>query len=291
MAGVLLPLDTSELARSALPYALALANALREPLVLVGVWDRTDQDLGGVLTAVQNQEIERVAVQIYRDELESVAAQCSGIDTVIDVRQGRPADEILASIAEHRATALVISTHGRGGLQRAIWGSVADKLVHVSPVPALVVNPQEEGMPTSWEPKRLMVPLDGSDRAERALPVARQLAVACESSLALVRVVPWASSSVGFPMLPVLDTERIESELAEAAEAYLREQANAGETSAVLRGVPSDGLVHFVNANNIDLVVMTSHGRTGFLRWALGSVADRLLKSGAAPILLVPARD
>ncbi len=291
MAGVLLPLDTSELARSALPYALALANALREPLVLVGVWDRTDQDLGGILTAVQNEEIERVAVQIYRDELESVAGQCSDIDTVIDVRQGRPADEILASIAEHRATALVISTHGRGGLQRAIWGSVADKLVHVSPVPALVVNPQEEGMPASWEPKRLMVPLDGSDRAERALPVARQLAVACESSLALVRVVPWASSSVGFPMLPVLDTERIESELADAAETYLREQANAGETSAVLRGVPSDGLVHFVNANNIDLVVMTSHGRTGFLRWALGSVADRLLKSGAAPILLVPARD
>ena len=140
MAGVLLPLDTSELSRSALPYALALARALHEPLVLVGVWDRTDQDLGGVLTAVENEEIERVALQIYRDELTSVASGCAGVDTVIDVRQGRPADEILESISEHRVSVLVISTHGRGGLQRAIWGSVADKLVHASSVPVLVVR-------------------------------------------------------------------------------------------------------------------------------------------------------
>lgn len=290
MAGVLLPLDTSELSRSALPYARALAAALQEPLVLVGVWDRTDQDLGGVLTAVENEEIERVALKMYRDELESVSAQCAGLDTVIDVRQGRPADEILDSMAAHAISVLVISTHGRGGLQRAIWGSVADKLVHASPTPVLVVHVQD-GMPSEWEPKQIMVPLDGSERAELALPVARRLATACQASVALVRVVPWAASSVGFPMMPVLDTERIESELAGAAEGYLSGAAGAGETTAVLRGAPGEGLVHYAEEHDVDLVVMTSHGRTGFLRWALGSVADRLLKAGAAPILLVPVRD
>lgn len=290
MAGVLLPLDTSELSRSALPYAVALAKALGEPLVLVGVWDRTDQDLGGVLTAVENDEIERVALKMYRDELESVAARCGGLDTVLDVRDGRPADEILESMSEHRVSVLVLSTHGRGGVQRAIWGSVADKLVHASPIPVLVVHAAED-VPAEWRPGQLMVPLDGSERAERALPVARQLASACGATISLVRVVPWAASSVGFPMTPVFDTERIEAELADAAGSYLQQASASGETTAVVRGAPGEGLTHYVEEHGIDLVVMTSHGRTGFLRWALGSVADRLLKAGAAPILLVPARD
>jgi nucleotide-binding universal stress UspA family protein len=136
--------------------------------------------------------------------------------------------------------------------------------------------------------KSLLVPLDGSSLAETALPVATMFADSYGSAIHLVQVVgiPTAADAMGeMTYMPnLLET------LKDAARDYLKNTAaklNRDHVEAtVLVGGAAGQLEDYIEANAIDLVVMTSHGRGGFIRTALGSVTDRLL-SGAAPVLVV----
>ncbi len=294
MACVLLPLDTSEVSASALPYARSLAQALGLPLVLLAVWDGTDQDLEGRLTAVQTAETERVAIEIYREYLERIAGelQASGFGAVsIAVRKGRPVDEILASAREHEAAYVVMATHGRGGLGRLLFGSVADRLVHSCPVPLLLVHPPAEGETAAFAPRRIVVPLDGSELGERALGPAAALAGAFGAQLVLLRAVPFVIGSMGIPGLDATVAVGLDAALAEAASEYLGALSDRypGSVAAVRRGDAGSAIVEFAKSEGADLVVMSTHGRSGLARWTLGSVAGYVLGATRTPTLLVPA--
>jgi len=142
---------------------------------------------------------------------------------------------------------------------------------------------------------QIMIPLDGSERAEQALPYAEYVASASGATLHLVCVVERPSAvraqGVGAPVNvyePVIAAQR------EEATAYL-ERVRArleGDGRSVqvelLDGDEASALLDYAHAAGIDLVVMTSHGRAGLTRWALGSVADRVAHGSAVPVLLVP---
>lgn len=147
---------------------------------------------------------------------------------------------------------------------------------------------------------RIMVPLDGSETAERALPYAAMLARAWGSEVVLVTVV----SPVEF-VTPTPDTSAyltpgvVEETLAAARAsslAYLehirRRLGEEGITarSVVREGVPVEELVEAEAVERPGLVVMATHGRTGLARLVLGSVAERVVETGTAPVLLVPTR-
>jgi nucleotide-binding universal stress UspA family protein len=142
----------------------------------------------------------------------------------------------------------------------------------------------------------IMVPLDGSELAERALLYARELAAATNATLHLVRVVDLPSAvktnRLGAPVnvyAPVIDAQR------EEANAYLEEarahEESAGRSVTVQRldGDAATVLLDYVREAGIDTVVMTSHGGSGLTRWALGTVADRVTRGGTVPVLLVPS--
>ena len=140
--------------------------------------------------------------------------------------------------------------------------------------------------------RRIMLPLDGSELAERALPCAERLATALGALLHVVRVVePPVKPSFASPHLydELLTAEK------EAAAAYLdgvRERLTATNVPVRIEqplGHAASTLLDYERDAGIDLVVMCSHGRSGIARFALGSVADRLLRQGAAPVLLVRA--
>jgi len=143
---------------------------------------------------------------------------------------------------------------------------------------------------------RIMVPLDGSELAERALPYARELAAATRATLHLVRVVdlPPAVKThrLGAPVnvyAEVIAAQRDE------ANAYLEDararEEDAGRTVTVQRldGDAASVLLDYVLEAGIDTVVMTSRGGSGLSRWALGTIADRVMRGGTVPVLLVPA--
>jgi len=141
--------------------------------------------------------------------------------------------------------------------------------------------------------KHILVPLDGSNRAEQALSVAAQIARATGGSLLLVRVVsPFIDFSGGMTPVPLVNEQMREEEMASAA-VYLRSLAASRECAGidtrieVCYGLPVPHLLTCVQASKIDLVVLCSHGRTGFTRWVLGSVAHALVHQCTQPILVL----
>jgi nucleotide-binding universal stress UspA family protein len=141
--------------------------------------------------------------------------------------------------------------------------------------------------------QRILVPLDGSFRAEQALPVAARIARASGGSLHLVQVVsPPVDYSGGLAPVPLFNEQVIESDIAAAAgslRVVAASQVLAGipTSTEVQFGFPAQQLIAAVGAHGIDLVVLCSHGRTGFTRWALGSVAHTLVNQSTVPVLVL----
>ena len=285
---ILVPVDGSQRAEAALPYAVALAEAVGVGISLLAVVD----DLGAGAHA---DRLEALVGEGLRSYLHRLAEQLRAGGTLVEaaVRQGDPAATILAQ-AQH-ARAIVMTTRGLGGLDRWRLGSVADKVMRLAPCPVVLIRPGEDTSvgDQPWQPRRILVPLDGSPLAEEALPTAYGWATALGSAVVLVQVQPWLSTQMAIYDGYVPDAGRLEEEAAQAAEEYLaavRQRAPAGltVTSEVLRGDPTICLIDFAETQPVDLVVMSSHGRGGVRRMVLGSVADRIVRHGL-PTCIVPA--
>lgn len=148
---ILVPLDGSDLAEQALPYAEALAESGRQ-LILLEVGQDSDDDL---------RALERHADSGAR----------------LETAQGDPTEQILQVAQDLGVGLIVMTTNGRGAVGCWAFGSVADQVTRRSPVPVFVVRPREEdGSDVSPVIRRLVVPLDGSALAEEALPTAVSLA-------------------------------------------------------------------------------------------------------------------
>jgi nucleotide-binding universal stress UspA family protein len=142
----------------------------------------------------------------------------------------------------------------------------------------------------------LLVPLDGSERAESALPIAAIIAEATHTPLLLARITPLLgvppAAAAGAPLPSDTYQQLIDDERRLALD-YLDEQAESlrqrGLTveTFVAHGDPAAILLDLAADYDISLIVMTTHGRTGFARFALGSAADRLIHYGHLPILLL----
>ncbi len=141
--------------------------------------------------------------------------------------------------------------------------------------------------------KKILVPLDGSLRAERVLPVAARIARASEGSILLLQVVsPPIDYGSGLAPVPFVTGELIKAELKEA-DSYLKTVASSQvltgiQTSTeVLYGFAAQQLLSTAQDESVDLIVMGSHGRTGLTRWILGSVAHKLTHESAVPVLVL----
>ena len=140
---------------------------------------------------------------------------------------------------------------------------------------------------------RVLVPLDGSARAERALPVAARLARTLDGTLILVRVVQ-PPLQPATSLAPLLDVETsILLERRNAAAAYLTHVAHHPDLAGIkheqvaLVGYPAEMILDAVHASRADIIILCSHGRTGLLRWALGSVAQRVIHHAPVPVLVL----
>lgn len=273
---ILVPLDGSPLAEWALPYASALASALKASLTLVTVVEDLRHPR-------PQRYLERTA-EALRDQGRTVSTL---------VQQGNPACRIAAVAEAAGVDLIVMATHGRGAAFRMLTGSVADRVLHSSGRPILLVRPLD---PSASPPaltllQRIMVPLDGSQLAETALPIASTLARASGALLTLVRAEPYRFLET--PELGVMpDTMSLDSAIVAEAEHYLEETAVSGGSGPrrehiVLRGGAA-ALTNFAENEQIDLVVMCTHGRSGLARFVLGSTAERMVRSGVPTVLVKP---
>lgn len=283
---VLLPLDGSEMSEAILPYATQVAKGLDASVTLFHATPPA---------GVQEEVVERG----YFEQVEkSVAQEGLRVETVRVV--GAAHQEILRHAEENGFGLIAMATHGRSGLNRWVYGSVADKVLHASDLPLLLVRPsgREKVLPQRRLLESLVVPLDGSELAEEALPFAEALAIRLELSITLVRVVPFpviayeGYEPLGYGYLPPDHKSMMEvieasaKEYLEGVQARLRLQGHQVEAVAIL-GHAASQIIDLAQRTEGSLVVMSTHGRSGFQRWVLGSVADRVLRASRRPVLLV----
>lgn len=144
--------------------------------------------------------------------------------------------------------------------------------------------------------KRILVPLDGSLVAERALAPAVALALAAKGELILLRVMEPVSSLAPYHVIqewldndydPQLAYERIERYLKSVRQVHAMQDLPI--SLQILEGDPAQSIVRQAAAAEVDLIVMSTHGRTGFTRWMLGSITEKVLQATACPVLAVRA--
>lgn len=152
---IVVPLDGSVFAEQALPHAEAVAVRGETEIHLISIAPMLeDQGLAAVdlypvyvyhdYLVDQTQETQRIRTEL-QDYLNQVAARlrATGFDALISIRFGQPADEILAYAQELGCDIIVMSTHGRSGVGRWVYGSVADKVLRGSKIPVLLIRVQE----------------------------------------------------------------------------------------------------------------------------------------------------
>jgi nucleotide-binding universal stress UspA family protein len=239
----------------------------------------------------------------------------AGIKTERAILVGLAAEAILDAVRSHQADVIVICSHGRTGVTRWALGSVANHVVHHSPVPVLVVRQQGtlpgEPVAAGARPFRVLVPLDGSALAEAALLPAASLAAGLAApepgALQLVQIVHHerhqAHEATAAHQAREAALQEAESYLAVVAErlrsgslAPLKLQVSwsavwnldvaAGLIDAAEQGIMAQGQ-QAGGAGPCDLIAMATHGRTGPRRWVMGSITERVLRGTKLPLLVV----
>lgn len=285
---ILIPLDGSPEAEVALPVATRLALALQRPMVLARIiplylWEAsTLYGMGGptgeALARMYTEE-ERTVAQYLVGHAQAPAR--AGVDVRTVSARGIPAQELISLVDEEHPQLVVMSSHGRTGFARAALGSVADQLVRHGSAPVLLLR--SYGKECHAERlERAIVPLDGSPRAERALDLCRLLGGPVVRELVLMRAVAGTRD----------DTEEDAKTYLEEVIARRRAEFRARGCSLstmVARGEPAGEILREAE-DGCNLIVIATHGRGGVARWALGSVADRVVQGARVPTLLVRSR-
>lgn len=277
---ILVPLDGSDLARRALPYAAALAKAAHARLILLHAYDSAKA--GGT------PDPELDTIMELSDLAGDLRQQGINSSTWLVYEEAGPA--IVQAVADLSASLIVMSTHGRGGLSRLLHGSVADFLLRQVSIPVVLVTSHCRPRWLSGDPISIVVPLDGTAFAAEALAPAEDLAGLLQADMVLLRALSPAD----------LDDQPISRHWNTAGERMLSEargelEAAAGPLRAAGRQVealadvaePGAAIARVANERSPSLVVMATHGRGALSRLVLESVSMEALQQLRAPILLV----
>ncbi|HEV2579992.1 MAG TPA: universal stress protein [Ktedonobacteraceae bacterium] len=300
---ILVPLDGSTRAESAMPVAARIARAYGSSITLLRVVE-TIADHGAYLQPVI--EDEKAEAKSY---LESIAnsTELAGIETSIEIPVGAIAPNIIAAVLTTHANLVVMCSHGYTGIKRWALGSVAEKIARHAPVPVLILREGETfSTLTPQKPVRALVALDGSPFSEAVFePVAYLVAGLAYSlpqsgELHLLRVIDLPFTSGKLRSQAIIDTQTREQAKQEA-QAYLNglvarmEEAGLAElnieATASVESDPdvAEAIVKQAEGSGIgyDLIAMATHGRGGADRFVMGSITERVLHATNLPLLVV----
>ena len=290
---IVVPLDRSEVAERALPIAQALARQLDARVMLLSVFEIPPEYAVWASSHEQDERwIQRS--QDIETYLSGVASQLEPLDVRTSILTGMdPAIEVHEAVIELDDAILVISTQGLSGIKRLILGSKASRFVQLATYPVVVVPVDCDEYPSAFS--RVLLPLDGSLFAEHALDLTLEFFTGegrVSPSFHLLRVVD--QIYVGND----LDGD-LRNELVDEANRYLSDVADR----LTRRGCRvswdveesyevADKIVSVAHIEEVDLISLATHGRTGFSRFFLGSIADAVLRTATKPVLIVrPSED
>jgi nucleotide-binding universal stress UspA family protein len=298
---ILVPMDGSDIAECVLPHIEKLATGSKPAevtfLYVVQPLDTPMTDLE--FRARIESEGKSAAERYLKGLIEKLDYKENAKGDVI---LGKPADSIIDYASQNGMKLIIMATHGLSGISRWVRGSVADKVLHEAKIPVWLIRANAPQKRTYKRKKKItmLVPLDGSELAEEALPSVRSLAGqfnATEVEITLVRVCELFLPPYHYPPSGSVSWEEYIAHEKKRCEEICKEYlSGVAETLGkdgfnvvvkVLDGNPAEAIMEYDNTKNFDLIVMSTHGRTGISRWAMGSIADKVVKGANSPVFLV----
>lgn len=296
-AHLLVPLDGSGLAETVLPYVRLIAHANGTRVTLLHLIERN-----APISVHGARHLRTVAeAESYLNDLAaSLRRDGITVETHVDTNEeGDTAGRIVDHAAEMQVDLVVLCAHGRSGLGRWLFGSIAQKVLAIGVAPVLLVIPTAGSEPRVPAFTNILLPLDGEADAEVALPLAETIGRATGATLHLLLVVPTVGSLSGTMASIARFSPNVTAELldkaGEDAVTYLQGLASRVTKSGVTvqtfvaRDDPADAILDAAKQVNADLIVMASHGRAGFGGAWAGSVSNKILARSTGPFLLIRA--
>jgi nucleotide-binding universal stress UspA family protein len=290
---IMVPLDGSSAAEIVLPYAGWIAAKFGAEIILVSVLkiprDGKDQ--------LYRYYLERTQGQVQR-QLKTWGAR-KGVMVKHEVLLGRPSSEILRYADESNVSLITMASHSRPDPDARFLGNIPAKVLRATGKPVLLIRAPADRTALRRKTliRRILLPLDGSIVGETALPYAETLAQGLGSELVLFHVIkPSVPIGIEFPTMSNVYEEELEQARASAV-VYLDKVEKAlqdkgvSTSRAIDLGPPADHIVDYAAANAIDLIAMSTHGRSGVGRWVFGSVTDKVLHAGNTTVLTIRATE
>ncbi len=291
---ILVPLDGSSAAEIALPYAEEIAAKLGAEIILASV-----SELAAVETDhLYRSYLERIVEQVQRQLKDWGAKKEAKVKS--EVLLGTPVSEILRYADENNVNLITMASRGRSSRGPWLLGNIATKVLRATGKPVLLIRAPADNAALQRRSlvRRILVPLDGSKLGEVAIPYAEALAQVLGAELVLFQAFIAPILPVGYEggrrVSPTAFKEREEQMRASAMD-YLDglgksfQEKGLRTLSVVREGSAPEQILEYAEANAIDLIAMSTHGRSGIGRWVLGSVTDKVLHAGDTAVLTIRA--
>jgi len=291
---ILIPTDGSACSQAALEVGLALAHRLGANVRLLNVLEYGEEAADAELPTSRTL-FHNLARHQGKLALEQATALAQKYKVAFQTLQpsGWPEQVILEQAED--CDLVVMGTHGRGGPERWLMGSVAQAVVSKSHKPVLVVHaPSEASQEPPRDFARILIATDGSECSRGALQHGLALARTLKSQVTLLLATEYSFQYLGPEIAMSQEYGYLEDSLHSWGEAVLAQaQAQAEKEglaaqAKLVKGKPLHRILE--EAPNYDLVVMGTHGRSGWNKFALGSVSEGVVRRCPKPVLVVPAR-
>lgn len=287
---ILVPIDFSEYSERAFNYALALSGRFGSQLTLINidelfrsVYPEDGMQIYNLEETVQKRvEFIQSQFQKYIQQ----AAEKNIAATYAIVRGDSVSEKLLEHITQNQYNMVVMGTHGRTGLKHVFLGSIAEKIVRLSPTPVLTIHECVD----CFKVKKILVPIDFSAYSLQALEYAKSIANSLGSEITVIHVIERVIYPAFYPegYYPIVDFEpKLHGQILDSIDTFLKQIPDFKADKVVTAGRPSDEIINYANNNPIDLIIMATRGLSGLQHLIVGSTAERIVRLSSIPVLTV----
>ncbi len=280
---ILVPLDGSDLAELALPYAQELADTFNSELVLLYVSEPADDE----------------HLHMHELYLEKLAGQRKKLVKRVSpvVISGKPAKEIVKYTEKNDIRLIVMASHGSSGIIPWATGGMASKVIDAIGVPLLLIKETKRRQTREKHLiSRILLPLDGSEAGEAAITRVKELKTRLEAEVTLLEVVPSGRhlrtiGGLDHILYPEPEIETFKAEAKDYLDkVYKRLQRGKGELKVEIRtGEVAKEILNYAKKTRASLIAISSHGHSGMTKWVFGSTAQKVILDSPIPVLVVKA--
>jgi nucleotide-binding universal stress UspA family protein len=284
---ILVPLDGSDLAELAFPYAQELASTFNSELVLLYVSEPADEEH----LHMHQLYLERLAVKMKK--------QLKRVSPV--VTSGKPVEEIVKYTQKNDIRLIIMASHGSSGIIPWAKEGVASKVTEAIGVPLLLIKETKRRRKTKEKHliSRILLPLDGSEAGEAAITRVKELKTRLGAEVILLDVVPTGRhlrtvGGLDYILYPESEIETFKKEAREYLDkVYKRLQrgkkAKGELTIAIRTGEVAKEILSYAKKKRVSLIAISSHGHSGMTKWVFGSIAQKVIQDSPIPVLVVKA--